>query len=58
MPSKSPSQAHTMLAVCKSPAFALKIGIPQRVGCDFKNADQAKAKSTGSKPLWRQWSKN
>lgn len=57
MPSKSSRQSHTMLAACKNRAFSLKVGIPQHVACDFKNADQAKAAKTGSKPLWSKWKK-
>jgi hypothetical protein len=42
MPSKSPKQAKTMRAACKSPAFAKKIGIPKKTACEFMKADMAK----------------
>lgn len=55
MPSYTPKQAHTMNAACHNRAFALKVQIPQKVACDFHNADKAKAKATGHRPLWAQW---
>lgn len=39
MPSKSPKQARTMAAAAHNPAFAKKIGIPQKVAKDFNAAD-------------------
>ena len=43
MPSRSPKQARMMRAVAHDPAFAKKVGIPQSVGVDFNEADQALA---------------
>lgn len=42
MPSKSKKQAKMMTAVCKSPSFRQKVGIPKKVGCDFHKADKGK----------------
>jgi hypothetical protein len=42
MPSKSPSQHNLMEAVAHNPAFAKKVGIPQKVGKDFAKADEGK----------------
>jgi hypothetical protein len=42
MPSKSPSQHRMMQAVAHSPAFAKKVGIPQKVGKEFAKADEGK----------------
>lgn len=39
MPSKSWNQHKLMAAVKHSPAFAAKVGIPQKVGADFIAAD-------------------
>jgi hypothetical protein len=39
MPSKSPSQARMMAAVAHNPAFAKKVGVPQKVGKEFNKAD-------------------
>jgi len=47
MPSVSKAQEKTMRAVAHSPQFAAKIGIPQSVGRDFHEADQAKKKRQG-----------
>lgn len=44
MPSKSPAQHRLMEAVKHDPAFAKKVGIPQTVGREFADADEAKAK--------------
>lgn len=40
MPSKSPAQHRLMEAVAHSPKFAKKVGIPQKVGKDFAQADK------------------
>ena len=40
MPSKSSSQHNLMAAVAHNPAFAKKVGIPQKVGKEF--ADEGK----------------
>jgi hypothetical protein len=41
MPSKSKKQAKLMSAVAHNPEFANKVGIPQAVGKEFNEADQA-----------------
>lgn len=43
-PSKSPAQKRTMRAAAHNPAFAKKVGIPQKVAKDFAAADAGKAK--------------
>jgi hypothetical protein len=42
MPSKSKSQHNMMEGVAHSAKFARKVGIPQKVGRDFANADKGK----------------
>lgn len=42
MPSKSPSQHKLMEAVAHNPAFAKKVGIPQKVGREYARADEGK----------------
>lgn len=42
MPSKSPAQARTMAAAAHNPAFAKKVGIPQKVAKEFNLADKGK----------------
>jgi len=42
MPSKSPAQHKLMSAVAHNPAFAKKVGIPQKVGKEFDKADEGK----------------
>ena len=42
MPSKSPSQHRLMQAVAHNPAFAKKVGIPQKVGKEFAKAVEGK----------------
>jgi hypothetical protein len=49
MPSKSPAQARFMAAIAHNPAFAKKVGVPQKVGEEFNQADLAKAKKAGGK---------
>lgn len=44
MPSKSPKQARTMRAAAHNPAFAKKVGIPQKVAREFEAADEGKTK--------------
>lgn len=39
MPSKTPKQARTMAAAAHNPAFAKKVGIPQKVAAEFNKAD-------------------
>ena len=43
MPSKTAKQRRTMAAAAKNPAFAKKVGIPQRVAREFHRADVRKA---------------
>lgn len=40
MPSKSKSQARLMAAAAHSPAFAKKVGVPQKVAKEFNAADK------------------
>ena len=40
MPSKSKKQHQFMEAVAHSPEFAKKVGVPQKVGKDFAQADK------------------
>jgi len=42
MPSKTASQHRLMEAVAHNPAFAKKVGIPQKVGKEFAKADEGK----------------
>lgn len=44
MPSKSKKQARTMKGAANNPAFANKMGIPQKVAREFVAADKRKAK--------------
>ena len=44
MPSKTPKQARTMAAAAHNPAFAKKVGIPQKVAKEFNRADAKKGK--------------
>lgn len=41
MPSTSPKQARFMAAVAHDPKFAAKVGVSQKVGREFNNADKA-----------------
>jgi hypothetical protein len=47
MPSKSPAQHRLMEAVAHNPAFAKKVGIPQKVGKEFAAADKKKKTIAG-----------
>ena len=47
MPSTSKKQHNFMAAIAHSPAFAKKVGIPQKVGKDFTNADKGKTFKQG-----------
>ena len=47
MPSKSKAQHNLMEAVAHSPKFAKKVGIPQKVGKDFAEADKGKTFKSG-----------
>ena len=40
MPSSTKKQARTMAAAAHNPAFAEKVGIPQKVARDFNQADK------------------
>jgi hypothetical protein len=40
MPSRSAKEARTMAAAAHSPAFAKKVGIPQKVAKEFNKADK------------------
>jgi hypothetical protein len=51
MPSKSPSQHKLMEAVAHNPAFAKKVGIPQKVGKEFSKADEGKKFKEGGVSL-------
>jgi hypothetical protein len=51
MPSKSPSQHRLMEAVAHNPAFAKKVGIPQKVGKEFSRADEGKKFKSGGSSL-------
>ncbi len=42
MPSKSRSQNRLMEGVAHNPAFAKKVGIPQKVGKEFAAADKGR----------------
>lgn len=42
MPSKSKKQHNLMEAVAHSPTFAKKVGIPEKVGKDYTQADKAR----------------
>ena len=44
MPSKSPRQARTMRAAAHDPAFARKMGIPQKVAKKYVRADKRRKK--------------
>lgn len=39
MPSSTPKQARMMAAAAHNPAFAKKVGIPQKVAKEFNQAD-------------------
>jgi hypothetical protein len=39
MPSKSPKQARLMAAAAHNPAFARKVGVPQKVAKEFNQSD-------------------
>jgi hypothetical protein len=51
MPSKSSSQHNLMEAVAHNPAFAKKVGIPQKVGKEFAKADKGKKFKEGGVSL-------
>jgi hypothetical protein len=44
MPSKTPKQKRTMAAAAHDPAFAKRLGIPQKVAKEFNRADAKKAR--------------
>lgn len=45
MPSKTEKQHRTMEGAAHNPAFAKKVGIPQKVAREFVQADKGKFKS-------------
>lgn len=45
MPSTSKKQAKFMTAACKNKDFAKKVKMPQKVACEFHNADKKKKKN-------------
>ena len=47
MPSVSKKQHNFMEAIAHSPSFAKKVGVPQKVGQDFANADKGRKFSKG-----------
>lgn len=49
MPSKSKKQARTMAAAAHNPAFAKKVGIPQKVAKEFNQADAGTGILKGAK---------
>lgn len=52
MPTTSAPQQRLMLGVAHNPKFAAKVGIPQSVGRDFVEADQAAGRlGTGKSKL-------
>jgi hypothetical protein len=44
MPSKSPAQARMMAAAAHDPAFAAKVGVPEKVATEFNQADKGTAR--------------
>jgi hypothetical protein len=54
MPSQSPKQHRFMEAIKHSPEFAREAGVPQSVGRDFADADEASGKygAKKKKPAW------
>lgn len=52
MPSVSPKQKRTMAAAAHNPAFAKKMGIPQKVAKEFNRADQRKRKKSNADAMW------
>ena len=52
MPSVSDKQKRFMAAAAHNPKFAAKAGISQSVAEEFNDADEAKAKKGGKKPIW------
>lgn len=40
MPSQTPKQARFMAAVAHDPKFAVKVGVPQKVGQEYNQADK------------------
>ena len=53
MPSTSPAQARLMAAVAHNPAFAARVGIPQKVGKEFNTADEGTGILSGPRPKTR-----
>lgn len=53
MPSTSSKQARFMAAVAHDKDFADKAGVPQSVGKDFNDADQAKKKKNNHEKMYK-----
>lgn len=51
MPSKSPAQMRLMNAAAHNPAFAKKVGVPQKVAQEFHAADKAEHAKTLARAL-------
>lgn len=49
MPSKSPAQKKLMQAAANNPAFAKKVGVPQKVAKEFVEADRRKKNARQTK---------
>ncbi len=49
MPSVSPRQARMMAAAAHNPAFAKKVGVPQKVAKEFNQADAGTGILKGSR---------
>lgn len=49
MPSKSEKQAKLMAAACKDPEYAKKVGIDQKVACEYYEADKKLAEEKEKK---------
>lgn len=50
MPSTSPKQARFMAAIAHDPKFAAKVGVSQKVGKDFNQADAGTGILSGPRP--------
>ena len=58
MPSTSKKQHNFMEAIAHSPSFAKKVGVPQKVGKDFAEADKGKKFASGGMSQAKQQSIN
>jgi len=57
VPSVSKKQHNFMEAIAHSPSFAKKVGVPQKVGKDFANADKGRKFSKGGDTMATKMSK-